>query len=193
MEKIKKSTAGKPMYGGVEYASREEIYFRWFCNDLVKSGHIKHFVYQPDSMVLIPKAKYWWTKQNKKSVTDREGNLMDSLGYTADFLITWSKKGVKKYVYVLNMENISVRSKNRKPFVAIRDKDYPDDSLVSYIDVKGNFGQHGDAVKFPVLQKIIYFTKGIYVEKIVPEKLFKKTFYPSRYIWTDGLTKKRKI
>ena len=190
-KKVGKKT--KYFYVGNQYHSKEEIYFTWFLDDLKKSGHVKYTYYQPETFVLIKKSIYYWKKQNKKSTIEKTGNIIDSLKYTPDFRITWSQKGIEKYVYVLNEENISVRSRARKPFVAIRDKDYPLDSLVSYIDVKGSYGQHGDAVKFPVLQKIIFFCKGIYAEKIVPEKLFKKTFYPARYLWTDGLTKIRKI
>ena len=196
MQKIIKKKVGKNnkyFYVGKQYHSKEEIYFNWFCNDLKKTGHIKYIIYQPETLTLIDKPKYYWRKRNVKSITEKTGNIIDSLAYTPDFQITWSKKGIEQYVYILNEENMSIRSRARKPFVAIRDKDYPLDSLVSYIDVKGSFGRHGDAVKFSLLQKIILYTKGIFVEKIVPEKLFKKTFYPERYIYTDGLTKKRKI
>jgi len=192
MKKIK-TIDGKYYHNGIKHASKEEIYFRWFCDDLVKSGHIKYFIYQPDQWELIAKPEYYWVKKNIKSETEKPGNLMDSLKYTPDYEITWSKKGVEKYVYLLNHENISVHSKRRKPFVAISNKCYPDDALTSYVDVKGTYGQHGDDVKFPVLQKIIYYIKFIYVEKIIPKKLFTKTFYPERYLLTDGLTKKRKI
>ena len=190
MYKIIKRKVGKSnkyFHNDQQFASKEEIYILWFLDDLVKSGHIKFYIYQPEQWKIIAAPEYYWVKKNKKSETEKTGNIMDSLNYTPDFEIVWNWSGVCDYVYILNEENISVRSRARKPFVAIRDKDYPLDSLVSYIDV------NGDAVKFPVLQKIIFFCKGIYVEKIVPEKLFKKTFYPARYLWTDGLTKKRKI
>ena len=196
MEKIITKKIGrnnKYFYAGQQYDSKEEIYFTWFLDDLKKSGHIKYTYYQPETLILIKKPIYYWKKQNKKSTIEKTGNIIDSLKYTPDFRIVWSKKGIQDYVYVLNEENISVHSRARKPFISIRNKDYPCDSLVSYVDVKGNFGQHGDTVKFPVLQKIIFYTKNIYVEKIIPAKLFKKTFYPERYLFTDGLTKKRRI
>ncbi len=189
--KIGKNT--KHEYAGQIYDSKEETYFQWFCDDLEKSGDIKLTQYQPEQMEIIPAPEYFWAKKNIKSETEKPGNLLQSLDYTPDFVITWNKKGVEKYVYTLNGEDISVHSRTRKPFVAIRNKNYPNDDLISYIDVKGTFGRHGDAVKFPVLQKVIFFTKGIYVEKIIPKKLFKKTFYPERYLFTDGLGRERKL
>jgi len=196
VEKIIEKKIGKSkkyFYNGEQYASKEEIYFSWFLDDLKELSHIKYTWYQPETFTLIPAPKYCWTQKNVKSTTEKKGNIMDSLKYTPDFQIVWSRKGIEDYVYILNKENISMRSRNRKPFVAIRDKDDTGGDLISYVDVKGSFGQHGDAVKFPVLQKTIFLTKGIYVEKIVPKKLFAKTFYPERYLLTDGLTKKRKI
>ena len=193
MEKIIEKKIGKSkkyFYNGEQYASKEEIYFSWFLDDLKKSGHIEYVYYQPQTFVLIQAPKYKWTQLNKKSTTGKMGNIMDSLKYTPDFLIAWSKKGIEDYVYVINEENISVRSRNRKPFVTTKTSG---NNLISYIDTKGTSSKFGDHVKFPVMQKVIYFTKGIYVEKIVPKKLFAKTFYPERYLLTDGLTKKRKI
>jgi len=142
---------------------------------------------------VIAAPEYSWFKKNKKSETEKRGSLLQPLKYTPDFIIFWSKKGIDEFVYIPGYENVSVLSPSRSPFIAIKKDGYPGDKLISYIDVKGNFGRHGDAVKFSILQKIIYSALKIYIEKIVPQKLFAKTFYPERYLWTDGATIKRRI
>lgn len=196
MEKIieiKKGESKKYIYENIIHDSKEEIYFKWYCDDLLKSGHIKEVRYQPAQWFVIPSPEYSWFKKNTKSETEKRGNLLQPLKYTPDFIIFWSQKGVEEFVYIPGYENVSVLSPNRKPFIAIKKDGYPEDKLISYIDTKGTYGRYGDSVKFSMVQKIIYFALGIYIEKIIPKKLFEKTFYPERYLWTDGATKKRKL
>lgn len=62
-----------------------------------------------------------------------------------------------------------------------------------YIEIKPSFDSHNMTRLFTVNQKWVYAKYGIYVQKIVPEKLFKQTFIPDRFLRTDSGKQKRKI
>ena len=44
-----------------------------------------------------------------------------------------------------------------------------------HVDVKGTFSRFSDDTKFSITQKAMMFINGIWVAKIIPEKLFLKT------------------
>ena len=53
-----------------------------------------------------------------------------------------------------------------------------------YIDVKGEFAGRTNSTQytFPIKQKWMYDKYQIYVNKIVPSKLFKQTFEPAKLL-----------
>ena len=46
---------------------------------------------------------------------------------------------------------------------------------------------------FSINQKWMYSEHGIYIQKVIPQKLFADTFTPKRYLMTDGGGQARKI
>ena len=56
----------------------------------------------------------------------------------------------------------------------------PDMGLMrtTWVEVKPSFDMHGKISKFSVLQKILWTFKGIFVDLIIPDHLFKDTFMP---------------
>jgi hypothetical protein len=65
----------------------------------------------------------------------------------------------------------------------------------SVIDVNGTFaGPHNNsAVTFTLYQKWVYQKYNIYVQKIIPDNLFKESFTPIKYLLTDKSGRARKI
>jgi len=59
------------------------------------------------------------------------------------------------------------------------------------IDTKGTFGRNKDAEKFPLIQKSLWHSKGIYANKVIPKHFFKQSWLPMPIskkedpIWTD--------
>ena len=52
---------------------------------------------------------------------------------------------------------------------------------IIFVDVKGVFSggrNNNSSITFPISQKWVYDKYGVYVNKVVPEKFFKKTFVP---------------
>jgi len=52
------------------------------------------------------------------------------------------------------------------------------------IDVKGSFSKYHDQKSFSLNQKWTYARYGVYVQKVIPEKLFKATFVPEACRYT---------
>lgn len=85
---------------------------------------------------------------------DKQKHCFASVDYTPDFL---------------------VKSHKFKPFT---EKDI--DFEYHTIDVKGGFSQHNDQKQFQIIRKMMYRFKGIYIHKVVPEKLFLETWLPAK-------------
>ena len=62
------------------------------------------------------------------------------------------------------------------------------------IDIKGTFSKYNDEAKFSIIRKLMFYFHGVYVHKVVPEKLFLKTWVPEkcRYSPTGKLRRKYK-
>lgn len=98
--------------------------------------------------------------------------------YTPDFSVCWNIGALKK----LNL-NIPTMY-----WVG----EYGEWDLAT-IEVKPSFDAHNMTRLFKLNQKWVYQKYGIYVELVIPEKLFEKTFCPQRYLLTDGGKGLRKL
>jgi hypothetical protein len=162
------------------YRSKEELYFSWWLDELKEADYINSWEYEPKSFTLIDKVKYGWSKQLKTKEKHMESTLLNDLCYTPDFRIQWSHKGCNSpFVW-------QYKSKRSHAFSILIGE-------VSYIDVKGTFDRNKSNSTFSIIQKVMYDKRGILVEKVVPQKLFEKTFTPKRYLLTDGGGQARKI
>jgi hypothetical protein len=148
----------KPTYKGVEYDSQEEIEFFMWIEEGIKAGLIMpKVIYQPEAYELSPKQTKTVLKQLKTKVKEVEKHLFHPHKYTADFEFTFRVKGL----------NLNLPLEGGK---------WSDTKIV--VDVKGSFNQHGGDRVFSINQKLVYDTHGDYVNKVVPEKLFKSTWCP---------------
>jgi len=213
--KIKQGDKNKYGYQGVIYDSREEIYFLWWLQDANKE-RLLVFDYQPESIHLSDPVKAVWEEQKKTKVKERELHIFNSRSYTPDFSITWNEQitenspksnklraalGISLLVKSEGSNLTAIVPTNNGKAIKLKDLlfnallTYDDSCKVTHestIDVKGGFSTYNNHREFTLKQAWIYQTTGIVVDKIVPEKLFAKTFYPERYFLTDGATRKRK-
>jgi len=170
----------------LDYASVEEQYFHWYLQELIDAGYIEKIKYQPKPFILSDKVSVTFTEQLKTKTKEVSRSLMKGHQYTADFMIIWTSKGWEKFW--IN----SVRGRNNPlsyPFVL-------DQMWIhnrSIIDVKGTFNRDESWTKFSIAQKWVWQKYSLYVQKIIPEKLFKATFTPQRYLLTDKSMKPRKL
>jgi hypothetical protein len=170
------------------YRSDEEIYMSWWLDELVEAGYVKYYKYEERTLVLMDEVKMPWTEIKKKGNKKREHHLFAQSTYTPDFEITWTPKAFGIFCNGV--------ASNKRPY--FMGADFYDDCADCLIDVKGdhamgvgrgNFSQFS----FPYKQKMAWMNLKIYVQKIVPIKLFRETFVPKRYFLTDGGGQKRKL
>ena len=169
-----------------EYDSKEELYFTWWLEELKINSYIEGWKYHPKPFPLSEKVYIHWKKQHKTKTKKMIKTMLQEHTYQADFLIKWTPKA--KGIFFASRLNQNIMA---YPFVAerIEETDYHR----TIVDVKGTFNQNDAWRRFSVDQKWVWQKYNIYVQKIIPIKLFKNTFTPIRYLQTDKSNKARKL
>ena len=165
---------GVYQYNCTPYDSKEEIYFSWYLDELFEAGYIDEYCRQPEPFSLFDPVKYNWIKPLKTKKKEMTTTLMRAHSYRADFQIFWLFNNAKGLFFDINKLTAG-------PFFAKYG--------ISFIDVKPSFDQHNMTRLFHINQKWVHQRFGVYVQKIVPQKLFKATFTPNRYLYTDKSAK----
>jgi hypothetical protein len=98
---------------------------------------------------------------------EKDFTLLQDLQYTPDFHVIWNYSAYRKL--------FSVLGDNTDPNSWFFCKD---STFEGWIEVKPNFDQNGKTAKFSIIQKILWNTKRMFVDLILPEKLFEGTFMP---------------
>lgn len=109
----------------------------------------------------------------KRSIV--EGKIIREHSYTPDFDINWSVNGGDLFV-----------GYKGSPFTY-------SDPYKSIIEVKPQYDSNNMTRLFRINQKWVMDKYNIYVDLIQPESLFKKTFCPDRFRYTDGGKGLRKL
>ena len=148
-------------------------------------GYVEEIDFQPSSIEIIPKKKISYVKRLKTKSNVVSKTLLYSLSYTPDFMWRWTEKA--KGIFYEDID--SVLDNKDVPFLANR----LGGSSLSIVDTKAAYDRNHSNRAFSVTQKALYEMQGVYVQMIVPDKMFKKTFVPGRYLWTDKKTQLRKI
>jgi len=146
----------KPTYKGVEYDSQEEIEIAMWIEEAIEAGLIMpKVVYQPEAYKLSARKHCYETIELKTKTKIVEKFLLHPHVYTPDFQLTITDLG-KAHLGKIFM--------------------YHDNHIV--VDVKGAFNQNGGDREFSINQKWVYEKYGVFVNKVIPEKLFKSTWVP---------------
>lgn len=173
------------------YPSWEELYFSWFLDDLKKYGYVSKVEYQPAPKVIFPQTNIGWTQKMKTKDVRKTHNIFSEITYTTDFKIFWTEKALGLFV------NDGTPCINRPYFMGLDIDDFLQE-YTTEVDVKGNhsLGQskkNFSQYSFPFKQKMCFSYLGIYVQKVIPQKLFADTFVPERYFFTDSGIPWRKL
>lgn len=170
MGKNKKSTVTIDDYiyrkNGIEIDSNEEYYVYNWLMEAYTAGIVKEYEYQPPSFKLTEKFKYVPAFGNPKQ---KEKHLLADHEYTADFRIVFNRLYGERLVEYFKI-----------PVEAI---DANGDAVV-WIDVKAGFNRFGGDRNFSIHQKMMWDKHKIYVQKVVPEELFKKLGAPEAAKYT---------
>lgn len=152
-------------HNGIIFDSIEELEFFHWLNEAVDSGLIETYSYHVRSWTLSEKQTYTDVVKLKTKIKEVEKHLLHPHVYTPDFEIYGAK----------NIGLIDVQQDGWH-----------------VVDVKGTFNKYGGDREFSINQKWLYDKHGVYVQKIVPEKLFKKTWCPDLVRYTPKTGKLRK-
>lgn len=150
----------------IEVDSNEEWYFYSWLIECKKLGVVLDYEYQPKEFLLTEKFKYVPAFGNPKK---KEKHLLADHVYTADFRIVFNS---------LYGEKLSEYFKI--PIEAID----ANGNVVVFVDVKGGFMMHGSDRTFSIHQKMVWDKYKTYIQKIVPEDLFKKLGAPEAAKYT---------
>jgi len=161
-------------------ASKEEVFFDWWLDELIEAHIIMGVKYQPKSFVITEPVKVAMLKQMKTKTTPFFKHLLYSHVYTADWIIDWHPDHEQQWTW----SHREPTTRYNNPFSAYRRSD---GLMRSVIDVKGTFNgkNNTSATTFPLNQKAVFDKYNILVQRIVPSKLFEQTFTPLRYTFTD--------
>ena len=174
--------------GGVSttFDNRDEWYFALWLDNLCREfahhpSYALSWGYKINTFNLFEKVDIVHKEQGKRKVIEKTQCLLQDATYTPDFSFYMIRPALKGFVDLAKETLI----KNAL-FVRCGGS--------FYIDVKPSFTRNkAESARFSLVQKALWDKHGEYVNKIVPAKLFEKTFTPERYLFTDTGKQSRKI
>ena len=151
---------------GTKLASKEEMWFTWWLEDLVKAGYVEHWTYQPRAYPLTSDVVVSVAKKLKTKTSFKKKTLLQDSTYTPDFEITWRQNAIGLFHADTDLLQYPL------PLFFGTHRN-------SLIDVKGGWSQDAKKAKFSLIQKMLYRFHRLYVNRVEIPKLFGKTFSPS--------------
>lgn len=175
--------------------SREEVYTFWYLLELLQANFIHSIDYHPGKMKLYDPIflTYNHLKRNNKGGNKQKTfSLFRGKEYEPDFIITW-KMGIGLFHIPIDKEFLSGAFLNDNPTKIPFFSHKLGGDFVSYIDTKGYGGRSDTKLIFSIVKKLVYHECGIYINEFVPDRMFKNTFMPSRYLFQDKAKGTRKL
>jgi len=153
--------AKKHHYNGMEFDSYEEIEFFQWLEEAKSHGLISTFQFHPQPFELAPAAAVYVRKPLATKTKVVKRHLLQDCCYTADFMFEATPD--------LQRINHQLFSPDHREY---------------WIDVKGVFSMYNDSAKFSLIQKWMWSTHGVFINKVVPVKFFENTFVPRHAVRT---------
>jgi hypothetical protein len=147
--------------------SKEELYFTWWLDDLIKAGLIEKYE-RAESFQLSSPVKVKVAKQLKTKVKMVERHLLDGHLYTPDFVVKFDRDFAKK-CKLWGFSGLCI------------------------IEIKADYDKDNMTRLFRINQKWVWKDYGVLVNLVKIPSFFKKTFTPKRYLLTDKTMKPRRL
>jgi len=168
--------------------STEELWAKWYFEELLEAGIIKTLVYQPEPFTLNDEFKVSISKikqlKTKSKVTSTTKTLISSHIYTPDFFIEFKKEN-KLHKCILD------------PVFIDELPTFFSHGYKSYIEIKGSWDNNNMTRLFKTgIQPVIFSKYGTYINLIKIPDLFKTTFIPKKvlpFMYYKKATKKNKV
>ena len=139
----------------IDFKSDEEFFFYNWLLEGQENGLITDIDYQPEPYLLTPRATTTYNKIVRGKEKHVEKFLFNPHKYTTDFKFSVASSLKEYFIHSMYFDRCTI-----------------------IVDIKGVFNKYGDPKQFSMNQKWVYDKYGVYVEKIVPDKFFKKTWCP---------------
>ena len=141
--------------------SDEERHFYEWLIEAEKAGLVSDIEYPTGSFELAERASVKVKKQLKTKTKIVDKFLFHPHKYTPDFSFTWLG--------------------SNSPFFTMLG--------TTWVDVKGTFNGHGDPKQFSINQKWMFDKFGLYINKVVPVDLFRKSWVPENCRYSPKMHK----
>jgi hypothetical protein len=151
---------------GYEFKSDEEKQFADWLEEAKVHGLVSSWEYEPITFDLIPAKCYSESVQTKTKIKIVEKSLLNDLKYTPDFRVELTDTGLKLLTQTFKKSICTAENPH-----------------IMWVDTKGEFARNDGNRSFSIIQKVFYDTHKIYAEKVIPKKLFEKTFAPESVRW----------
>ena len=158
--RLKKSKYHGSYFGSTRaiFDSDEELIFWCWLKEAEARGIVSDIKFHPYFFKLSDRATIKFDQYMKTKIKTVDKFILHPHEYTPDFY------------FIIEHHKIS----DLNFFV----ENQPLDGKYMVVDVKGTFSQNGDGKQFAINQKWVFDKYGVYVQKIVPSKLFRKSFGP---------------
>lgn len=172
------------------YDSKEELYFSWWLKELVNQGYVKYFIHEPKPFHLSASINKTYLKQLKTREKVESEELLKGHIYTPDFMVVWHESAEELFTELIDSNN---KKKQGQALNTIISQEDEEGAVVSYIEIKPSFDQNNMTRLAKLNQKWVYEKFDVFVNIIIPEKHFNKSFTPERYFLTDNSMQPRKM
>lgn len=174
-----KKVLTNPNWPTIEFKSLEELYFSYYCDELIESGFAEKAVYEEVTFNLSGPVKFESIKQLKTKAKTVVNHLLHGSSCTADFSILWTPKALG--IFAHDISKSTAADIPKIPFMFVGNSSH----LISHVEIKAeNESSTSSSVSFPYKQKWVFQRYSVLVQKIQPfgkkktDTLFRKTFYP---------------
>lgn len=172
------------MENGVD--SKEELYTTWWLDELKKNGYVLNW-YRCDTYLLSPTINLSLLAPRKKKPLVLKKTILKEHRYTPDFVVEWSANALRLFIDDKGVAPLLIT----KPDCFALGGD--NCKLFTILEVKPVFDSQNMTRLFRLNQKWMLAKFGVFVNLVIPEKLFEQTFAPARYLFTDKSGKTRKL
>jgi len=172
------------------FDSNEEMYFSWYLDELKDNGYISSYS-RSKSYVLSEPLTSTYIKQMKRVANKIiDYSYLRGHIYTPDFCIEWTEKA--RGIFFHDCFDTSSKI-NNFPFMTYITEQDGKVSICSEVEVKAIFDQNNMTRLAIINIKWLYDKFEILTTVIKPQKLFKETFTPDKYLTTNKSKQGRKI
>lgn len=167
---------------GLGFDSYEEVAFFWWCKSLMDAGYIRSVIIEPDSFMLTDPIVVRYHKPMKK-VADKmvPETIMNGNLYTCDVKILWTDKAFDIFFVPIDSTKRKKKGSSLQYLMAHHDAT----GWYSYVEVKPSFDQNNMTRLAKNNIKHVYSKYGEFINLVIPEKWFNKTFTPKRFLYCN--------